>query len=257
DATETVSVGSHRMCDWGVLLYKIDVLVLNSYGTIKVLDAMPGSTAAGCTGELDIATLGKGQGDGPSHFEDPESGTQFHIQAIEDGVSARLKVTRAVTRIGATVDGLSASFTGTNYGAPASATYEWSFGDGATGTGATATHAYAAAGRYPVTLTVKDGTTVLGTATKSVSTSGGTVTVTGPATTPAAGDTATVTAAVTPARDITFEVYRRNGAGTYTRVLQRVTGGTLAYSSPLAASDVVLACAESACGDPASPRPGA
>ena len=49
DATETVTPGPHRMCDWGVLLYKIDVTMLNSYGTIKVLDAMPGSTAAGCT----------------------------------------------------------------------------------------------------------------------------------------------------------------------------------------------------------------
>ena len=33
DATETVSPGAHRMCDWGVLLYKIDVTILNSYGT--------------------------------------------------------------------------------------------------------------------------------------------------------------------------------------------------------------------------------
>ena len=71
DATETVTPGSHRMCDWGVLLYKIDVTILNSYGTVKVLDAMPGSTAAGCTGDVDIATLGKGQGDGPSHVRGP------------------------------------------------------------------------------------------------------------------------------------------------------------------------------------------
>ena len=85
DATETVTPGSHRMCDWGVLLYKIDVTILNSYGTVKVLDAMPGSTAAGCTGDVDIATLGKGQGDGPSHFEDPETGTQFDVLSITDG----------------------------------------------------------------------------------------------------------------------------------------------------------------------------
>jgi len=36
-------------------------------------------------------------------------------------------------------------------------TYLWDFGDGATGTGASPTHAYAALGTYPVTLVVNDG----------------------------------------------------------------------------------------------------
>lgn len=36
------------------------------------------------------------------------------------------------------------------------ASHAWDFGDGATGTGATATHAYSAPGSYPVTLTVTD-----------------------------------------------------------------------------------------------------
>ena len=49
DATTTATPGASRMCDWGVLLYRIDVTVLNSYGSIKVLDAMPGSTGGGCT----------------------------------------------------------------------------------------------------------------------------------------------------------------------------------------------------------------
>jgi M6 family metalloprotease-like protein len=257
DATETVSPGAHRMCDWGVLLYKIDVTVLNSYGSIKTLDAMPGSTGAGCTGEVDIATLGKGQGDGPTHFEDPETGTQFDVLDIQDGISARLKVTRALTRIDADTTGNDATFTAAQYKAPATATYEWTFGDGATATGATATHTYAAAGRYPVTLTVRDGSTVIGTTTRNLSTSGGAVTVTGPATTPGAGDDVTVSAATTPARDLTFEVYRKTGATSYTRVLQRVTSGSLTYSSPVAASDVVVACAETTCGEPGALKPGA
>src|SRR5436309_13321163 len=36
------------------------------------------------------------------------------------------------------------------------ASYAWTFGDGATATGAMPTHAYASAGQYPVTLTVTD-----------------------------------------------------------------------------------------------------
>lgn len=42
-------------------------------------------------------------------------------------------------------------------------TYAWAFGDGAQGVGATATHAYAAPGRYTVTLTVSDGRTTAST----------------------------------------------------------------------------------------------
>jgi hypothetical protein len=38
-------------------------------------------------------------------------------------------------------------------------TYSWTFGDGATGSGATTTHAYAAAGTYSVSLTITDGLT--------------------------------------------------------------------------------------------------
>jgi PKD repeat protein len=47
--------------------------------------------------------------------------------------------------------------------------YVWDFGDGATASGPTATHTYAADGTYPVSLTVTDSRGGTGTATKSVS----------------------------------------------------------------------------------------
>jgi PKD repeat protein len=58
--------------------------------------------------------------------------------------------------------------------------YAWNFGDGATATGMTATHTYAAAGTYSVTLTVTDDLGATGSANQSVS-------VTAPATTPGTG----------------------------------------------------------------------
>jgi hypothetical protein len=48
-------------------------------------------------------------------------------------------------------------------------TYAWDFGDQSTGTGVTATHTYASAGRYTVTLTVTDSTGAWGTARRYVS----------------------------------------------------------------------------------------
>ena len=46
--------------------------------------------------------------------------------------------------------------------------YAWDFGDGATGTGVSASHTYAAAGTYSVKLTVTDNTSMTATLTKSV-----------------------------------------------------------------------------------------
>ncbi|MGY1751490.1 PKD domain-containing protein, partial [Modestobacter sp. SYSU DS0511] len=46
--------------------------------------------------------------------------------------------------------------------------WAWEFGDGATGSGATASHTYAAAGSYPVTLTVTDDEGATGRTTQSV-----------------------------------------------------------------------------------------
>ncbi|MGY1693261.1 PKD domain-containing protein, partial [Geodermatophilus sp. SYSU D01105] len=48
------------------------------------------------------------------------------------------------------------------------ASYAWEFGDGGTGTGATASHTYAAAGTYQVKLTVTDEKGATGTVTRAV-----------------------------------------------------------------------------------------
>ncbi|WP_062005562.1 PKD domain-containing protein [Arthrobacter alpinus] len=65
------------------------------------------------------------------------------------------------------------------------ASYAWNFGDGALGSGVTATHSYSAAGSYTVTLTVTDNKGATGTASTTVSAT------TAPTTTVLAKDTFT------------------------------------------------------------------
>jgi PKD repeat protein len=57
------------------------------------------------------------------------------------------------------------------------ATYAWDFGDGGTGSGATASHTYAAAGTYTVKLTVTDDGGLTDSTTKSVTVTAGTTSV--------------------------------------------------------------------------------
>jgi PKD repeat protein len=66
--------------------------------------------------------------------------------------------------------GIAVNFTGSGSTDPQGEvlTYAWSFGDSATGTGASPTHTYAAAGTYTVSLTVTDTSNLTSTATTSV-----------------------------------------------------------------------------------------
>jgi PKD repeat protein len=62
------------------------------------------------------------------------------------------------------------TFNGTNSSDDVAVTgWQWAFGDGTSGSGATVTHTYAAGGTYPVTLTVVDGGGLSASLTKSAS----------------------------------------------------------------------------------------
>ncbi|WP_097193555.1 PKD domain-containing protein [Blastococcus aggregatus] len=74
--------------------------------------------------------------------------------------------TSQVTDLTARVDG-----TGSTDPEDAPLTYAWDFGDGTTGTGATASHTYTAAGTYTVRLTVTDAGGLTATTTRSVTAS--------------------------------------------------------------------------------------
>ena len=222
--------GSSRMCDWGVLLYKLDVTKLNSYGSIQVVDNQPLSTTWGCTRDVDIATLGKGQGDGPTKYEDPDTGTVFEVQSIDDAAgTARLKVTRELTRITGTLSGVAPFTTTLTAFGPPAATFVWDGG----ATTKTVERTFAAPGTYNVSVTSSNG----GTSTKQIKVyapATGNVALTAPANADT-GQTVNVAAALA-GQDLTIEAFR---AGT------KVASGTnsLSYSSTVAAADTIVACA--------------
>jgi hypothetical protein len=222
--------GSSRMCDWGVLVYKLDVTKLNSYGSIQVVDNQPLSTSWGCSRDVDIATLGKGQGDGPPRYEDPDTGTVIEVRSIDDAArSATVRVTRELTRITGTLSGVAPFTTTLTAAGPPQATFTWDDG----GTGTTSQRSFATPGTYNVSVTASNG----GTSTKQIKVyapATGDVSLTAPQTADA-GQTVNVTATLA-GQDLTVEAYR---AGV------RVANGinSLSYSSPVAGADTLVACA--------------
>jgi PKD repeat protein len=99
------------------------------------------------------------------------------IVTDNDGASATTSQVVTVTRPnGAPTASFTTNATGLSVAVDASAStddgsiagYAWTFGDGGTGTGVTASHPYAAAGDYTITLTVTDNAGLTGTTTRVV-----------------------------------------------------------------------------------------
>jgi PKD repeat protein len=121
-------------------------------------------------------------------------GTYTVALTVTDDQGTSATVTRDVTvsapvaRFTVNVTTLTAAFNGTSSTDIGSTItgYAWTFGDGSTGSGATVSHTYAAAGNYPVTLTVTD-------AAGSTAISSRAVSVAQPVSVPTAAFTSTVT----------------------------------------------------------------
>ncbi|MFI7587166.1 PKD domain-containing protein [Spongisporangium articulatum] len=197
----------------GPLVVRFDDLQAAPIGTAtppvnQVPTASFTSTTSGLTANVNgsassdpdgtIASYGWAFGDGTTGAGPTAShayaaaGTYQVTLTVADNTGATASVTRPVTVTAPAVNQApTASFTSTtadltaNLNGSASsdpdgtiASYGWAFGDGTAGTGPTASHAYAAAGTYQVTLTVTDNAGATGSVTKPV-----TVTAPAPTTT--------------------------------------------------------------------------
>ena len=98
-------------------------------------------------------------------YELTQAQVQTHYTASP--VAPKLPPTASFT---STPSYLTASFDGTGSTDPSGTitSYAWNFGDGSTGTGATPSHTYAAAGTYAVTLTVTDSNNLTNSVTQNV-----------------------------------------------------------------------------------------
>ncbi len=135
-------------------------------------------------------------------------------------VAPTAKFTSSVNNLAASFDGSGSTDSDGNV-----VSYAWTFGDGGSGTGATANHSYAQAGVYQVTLTVTDDDGATGSVTSAVTVTSGTIT--------------------TLAAD-TFERTASNGWGTAdTGGIWTVTGGSAAFSVANGKGTVVLAPSQS------------
>lgn len=84
------------------------------------------------------------------------------VSVVKPNVAPTASFTSSVSNLAVTVDATASSDDGTITG------YAWDFGDGSSGVGVTASHSYAAAGNYTITLTVTDNGALTGSSNKVV-----------------------------------------------------------------------------------------
>ena len=143
----------------------------------SVLDSLSGIASATCNGAAATVGAGGALGCAPALVSGPNTLTLTATDAAGNVTAAERTVTflanhSPVANAGAGYSGVvgsPVSFSGIGSSDPDNdpLVYAWSFGDGATGSGVTVSHAYASAGRFDVTLTVTDTTGATGSAATS------------------------------------------------------------------------------------------